>query len=137
MTCPLPCIPTPRLEFQQVNRLRKGPFKIGGQSWCVLRSAAEDFFSSTGHRNSIFELLYDGILKDGGFDDPDAASDEHMRKLFECCKVSFLSHGGGGGGGSDVKLSRWWAFEQTSREACRTTSLDLMLLIWLGVARKW
>lgn len=133
MTCPLPCVPTPRLEFQQVNQLRKGPFKIGGQSWCVLRSAAEDFFSSTDHRNSIFELLYGEILKDGGFDDPDAASDEHMRKVFEWCKVSLLSHGEG----SDVKLSRWWAFEQTSREACRTKSLDLMLLIWLGVARKW
>ena len=47
-----------KCQFAQVNRMRKGPFRVGGANYSVLRESAREMFKVLEHENVLLEALF-------------------------------------------------------------------------------
>lgn len=70
-----------RLEAVVINKLRKGPFKPGGQNAAVMHGAASEMFDLLDENCLSFELLYHDISRFTYTADPDVGTEDHRRRL--------------------------------------------------------
>jgi hypothetical protein len=57
----------------------------------------------------------------------------HQREVFNWARGEAV----GAAEGANVKLSRWWSYEQSSREMFKRRYIDLTTLLWIGYRRGW
>ena len=126
-----------KLELKTVLKIRQGPFLPGGANHSILRSSAEEMFSLTDWQNNlVYELLYDSIVAEGGYETQGGGkvgSDEHKAYVWEVTKTILTKDTKG----DNTKTSRWWNFEQNSESFQQKRSMTLLNLIYLGFRRKW
>ena len=123
-----------RFSMQVVLNIRKGPFAPGGANCWLLKEAAQEFFQTCTSSNALFQLLYSDLAACAGIRDAEYGSPTHEQKLWAWCQHQLLEKAGES---DEVKLSRWWSFEIRSRQGHARWAVDLMLLLWVGMQRRW
>ena len=111
------------------------PIQAGWHAWS-LEGAATEFFGLTGgHHNKLFILMYDAIVSDSVLlsSEPNVGTEEHCLRVWLWARELAL----GKGIGSNTTMGRWMCWEQQSECFFEKASVELMLLLFLGVKRKW
>eukprot|EP00971_Amphidinium_carterae_P339145 6476776-Amphidinium_carterae.4 len=123
-----------RLDTLHVMKLRRGPFQRAGNLG-VLRCAAQLMREEVPEQNPLWDILYAPVMAELGMSERsvDFGTEEHVSRAWrEILKVLSTE-----GIGTNVKTSRWFAWEQRSRKASAHRYQDLLLLMFLGAKRKW
>lgn len=123
-----------RLEYASVCKLRQGPWS-GQANTSILSSAAKEMSSLWDEHNLVFQLLYEDICAESEFlsNLPGIGSPEHIKAAWAWACNTLMATGCG----RNTKTSRWWAWEQDSRTACRRRYLDILVLVFIGMRRRW
>lgn len=124
-----------RLEFRLLTRMREGPFN-GQSNMSVLRGVAEEFFTLHSPDNGLWEILYDDLVQNSPklAAAPGVGTSEHHRVAWNVAAEEAITRGLG----ERVELGRWFSFECQSREAHKVRTIDLLLLLYLGMKRgRW
>jgi len=121
-----------RLEMTAVLGLRRAPWgKEGNHD--VLVNAAKEMFDVLDSSNELLQVFFSDICADLDDHPVDEGSEEHYKRLWERCRECLTN----AGVGHAPKRSRWWSVETLARQRRSTRSMLLMLLIFVGVRRKW
>ena len=125
---------TLRFDTLQCARLRWGPFSGQGRH-SVLKSNAREMRVMWGSDNPVFQILYFQILERFPFLKlrGNGGSQPHLDYVFVwvCDRLESMACG------SDVRSARWWDYEQQSRAMFRDDLLDIQLLSYMSIHRKW
>ena len=125
-----------RLEWSVVMKLRVGPFGRS-RNHGVLAGASAEMFETVDHSSVLYSALYGQICMENdwhleagfGHEDHVVSTWRRLQDLLTDAKH-----------GSDLKMSRWWAWEHKAwlllRRSGGPTAL-LMVLCWIGWRRGW
>lgn len=93
------------LEYMQVCKIRKGPFRPGGRNGAVLRAAPEEFFDLNDEESPLFLYVYEGWAATSPFGTFGLGEPWHMKDVLAWAKAQLL-----GAGDGDDFTSRWFSF---------------------------
>lgn len=123
-----------RLEFRLVCRMRLGPFSSQGHLG-TMRAIAREFFSLHSVENSLWQVLYDDLVRTNlaMVNMAGEGSLEAQQRAWEWCAEEAEVIGLG----ERCETGRWFSFESQSRMCYSARFLDLLLLLYLETKRKW
>eukprot|EP00971_Amphidinium_carterae_P086110 1703657-Amphidinium_carterae.1 len=123
-----------RLDALHIMKLRRGPFQRAGNLG-VLRCAAELLNLEVPEQNPLWDILYGPVMAELGVSEHsvDYGSEKHVSTSWHEVLRSLARDGIG----TNVKTSRWFAWEQRARKASSHRYRDLLLLMFLGAKRQW
>eukprot|EP00971_Amphidinium_carterae_P056731 1121622-Amphidinium_carterae.2 len=123
-----------RLDALHIMKLRRGPFQRAGNLG-VLRCAAQLLKDEVPDQNPLWDILYGPVMAELGVSERcvEYGSDEHVRSSWHRVLSSLTTEGIG----TNVKTSRWFAWEQRARKAASHRYRDMLLLMFLGAKRQW
>ena len=123
-----------RWEHRALVKMREGPFSTHSNH-SLMGSIAHEFFQVFDEGCELFTILYDNIVSEDEElrRDPDIGQASHYCRTWEKCKSTLTSRGAG----QTPSMSRWWSYETAGRIFSRQRSMTLMVLLWLGLRRKW
>lgn len=84
---------------------------------------------------SLFAMLYEGIVEESKYlrGLPGKGSPEHIQTSWEWACQELCNRSCG----QEAKTSRWWSWEDGSSTAKSARVLDLLVLTFLGIQKKW
>ena len=123
-----------RWEHRALVRMREGPFATHSNH-SLLGHIALEFFEVFDEECELFTILYDKIVAEDAElrADADVGQASHYSKTWQKCKSMLTTRVAG----ETPSMSRWWSYETAGRIFSRQRSMTLMVLLWLGLRRKW
>ena len=99
-----------------------------------MTEAAIEFFGTMDHDSCpIFNHLYPSIALEMGIPPHEHGDEDVIVKVWQHAKAVMTTKGKG----ENMKRDRWWSFETTSRQFFGTASMTYMVLLYMGMRRKW
>ena len=123
-----------KLEMASVLGLRRGPWGKEGNHEALVGAAREMFQRLGAEQNPLLEFFYEQICEDLSDKPLDQGSPQHYEKIWALCRKHLLDEAVIG---HAPKQSRWWSVESLARRQKQLRSMTLMLLVYVGIKRKW
>lgn len=123
-----------RLEYLRACKVRLGPWQ-GQAHHQIMRASAAEMARVWSWETLVFQILYRDLVEEHptSLNSASVGTEEHMKFVWSWCCHELQTCSTG----ADAKNGRWFSWESQSRRSVDRRWLDVLLLCFIGVRRKW